>query len=64
MSKRDLLRIVTGTITRKGPMNTTSFGKASIFIEKDYKQHTNARLRIHKIKQTKVQQTSEIPKFC
>ena len=41
MSKRDLLRIVTGTITRKGPMNTTSFGKTLIFIEKDYKQHMN-----------------------
>ena len=42
--KSDFLLIGVGTIAPKGSMNTTNFGKTSLFVEQDYEQQTSTRL--------------------
>ena len=40
--KSDFLLVGGGTITPKGSMNTTNFGKTSLFVKYDYKQQVLA----------------------
>ena len=42
--KSDVLLIGAETITPKGSMNTTNFGKTLLFVEQDYGQQTSTRL--------------------